>query len=499
MEAIFARGPIPLSGIRKDEPMFRRLLSVGFIVGTLMTGESARAQMPFPVKLIPSRSALERLGLERQWWGVIPLVETERLLKISIGGDFLFAQTNYAMIHTFDAESGRLLWSARTGHRTGFARGVAANSFAVFVSNADIFYALDKKTGRTIWQYKLGVIPTSSPACDEQRAMIGLITGKIYAFNLKIKDDKGNESILTAPTEAWNWQTGGPMTTRPLPAENVVAFGSSDSKCYVVVAYEPTPLFRISTGGRIGEGLAGFGTRTLLIPSADNNLYGVDLFTAKVLWTFSSAAPIEQEPMVSDQDIYIINTAGNLSLLDPATGEPRWTTSTQGGQLVSVTATKVYLRSYNLDLFVIDRKTGRTLVDPGEVLLRAGLNLRDYDLNIVNRFNDRLYFATPSGLVVCLREAGQAQPRPLKDPKSLPFGYIPPEGIRETPPVAPGAEPKIEVGVPGKEQPPAADKDKDKPDAEDKEKAPDGKEKEKEKDKPKEPPAAGKDGEKESP
>jgi len=496
MEAIFARGAIPLSGIRKDEPMFHRLLSVGVIVGTLMTGGSSRAQMPFPVKLIPSRTALDRLGLERQWFGVIPLVQTERLLKISIGGDLLFAQTSYAMVHAYEAETGRLLWSAQIGEQTGFARGVASNSFAVFVSNADIFYALDKKTGRTIWKHKLGVIPTSSPACDEHRAMIGLITGKIYAFDLKIKDDKGNESILTTPTEAWNWQTGGPMTTRPLPAENVVAFGSSDTKCYVVVAYERTPLFRISTGGQIGEGLAGFGTRTLLIPSADNNLYGVDLFTAKILWTFSSAAPFVQEPMVSDEDIYITNTAGNLSLLDPATGEPRWTTSTHGGQLVSVTASKVYLRSYNLDLFVIDRKTGRTLVDPAEALLRAGLNLREYDLNIVNRFNDRLYFATPSGLVVCLREAGQTQPRPLKDPKALPFGYIPPGGLKETPPVAPGAEPKIEVGgVPGKEEPPAADKDKDKPDAADKEKAPDDKEKEK----PKEPPAAGKDGEKESP
>jgi len=494
MEATFARGAIPLSGIRKDEPMFRRLLSVGVIVGTLITGGSARAQMPFPAKLIPTRTALDRLGLERQWFGVIPLVETERLLKISIGGDLLFAQTSYAMVHTYDAETGRLLWSAQIGERTGFARGVASNSFAVFVSNADIFYALDKQTGRTIWKQKLGVIPTSSPACDEHRAMLGLRTGKIYAFNLKLKDEKGKESILTAPTEAWNWQTGGPMLTRPLPAEQVVAFGSTDGKGYVVMAFESTPLYRISTGGPIGQGLGGFGTRTLLIPSADNNLYGVDLFTAKLFWTFPSGAPIEQEPMVSDQDIYVINSVGNLSVLDPATGVPRWTTSTQGGELISVSATKVYLRSDNLDLFVVDRKTGRTLVNPDETLLRAGLNLRDYDLNIVNRFNDRLYFATPSGLVVCLREAGQPQPRPLKDPKALPFGYIPPEGLKATPPAAPGAEPKIEVGVPGKEEPPAADKEKEKPDAEDKEKAPADKEKEK----PKEPPAAGKDGEKES-
>jgi outer membrane protein assembly factor BamB len=372
------------------------------------------------------------------------------------------------MLHTYEADTGRLLWSAQLGERTGFARGVASNSFAVFVSNADILFALDKRTGRTIWRHNFGHIPTTSPACDENRAMIGLKSGKIYAYELKVKDDKGKESVLTAPLEAWNWQTGGPMLTRPLPAENVVAFGSSDGKAYVVMAFERTPLYRISTGGPIGQGLAGFGTRTLLIPSADNNLYAVDLFTSKVLWTFPSAAPIEQEPLVSDQDIYAINTAGNLSSLDPTTGLPLWTTATQGGQLVAVTATKVYLRSYNLDLFMIDRKTGTTLADPGQTLIRAGLNLRDYDQNIVNRFNDRLYFATGSGMIVCLRETAQAEPRPLKDPKAPPFGYIPPEGIKLTPPTPPGAEPKIELGVPGRAEPRGADKDK--PDAEPKSK-----------------------------
>ena len=103
--------------------------------------------------------------------------------------------------------------------------------------------------------------------------------------------------------------------------------------------------------------------------------------------------------------------------------------------------TKLYLRSYNLDLFVMDRKTGRMLVDPGETHIRAGLNLRDYDLDIVNRFNDRLYFATSSGMIVCLRETGHPQPRLLKDPKALPFGYVPPEGLKPTPPPAPAAEP----------------------------------------------------------
>jgi outer membrane protein assembly factor BamB len=429
--------------------------------------------MPFPVDLLPTRTSLERLGLERQWYGVVPLTETERLLKISLSDGLIFAQTNNAMLLVYDAESGRLLWSMQLGERTGFARGVAANSFAVFVTNANLFYCLDKKTGRPIWQTNLKTIPASPPAADDDRVMVGMSSGMIRGFQLKVRDAEGNkvkdaegrESILTKEVAAWTWHTGGPVHTRPLMAGPLALFGSSDGKVYVIAAEENVPLYRFRTGGPIGEGLGGYGTRTLLIPSGDNNLYAVDLFTASALWTFPSGAPIAQEPLVADEDIFVVNTAGALSVLQPTDGVPRWTTATHGGRLISISGTKVYMRSYDLDLFIIDRETGRIVVDPGESHLRAGLNLREYSMSIVNRTDDRMYFATPSGMVVCLREAGLPQPRPVRDPKALAFGYIPPEGLKSlTPPVAPTATP--EAGGEPAAQPKAeaeGDKDKEKP------------------------------------
>ncbi len=441
--------------------MFRRLVPVWVIVGTIVAGWSARAQMPFPVDLLPTRTSLERLGLERQWYGVVPLTETERLLKISLTERLLFAQTNNAMLLAFDAESGRLLWSTQLGERTGFARGLAANSYAVFATNANIFYCLDKATGRLIWQTNLKTIPTSAPAADEEQTMIGMTSGMIRGFSLKLKDATGKESILTKVTPAWQWHTGGPVHTRPLAAGPLAIFGSSDGRVYVIVSEERVPLFRFRTGGPIGEGLGAYGTRTLLVPSGDNNLYAVDLFTAGELWTFPSGAPIDQEPMVAEEDVFVINTAGALSVLRPTDGVPRWTTVTHGGRLVSVSGTKVYLRSYDLDLFMVDRQTGRILVDPSESHLRAGLNLREYDMAVVNRHNDRIYFATPSGMVICLREAGLPQPRPLRDSKALPFGYIPPEGLKSlTPPVPPTATPEA-GGEPGAEPKAEAEGDKD--------------------------------------
>jgi hypothetical protein len=151
--------------------------------------------------------------------------------------------------------------------------------------------------------------------------------------------------------------------------------------------------------------------------------------------------------------------------VDAETGVPRWTTSTQGGQLTAISNTKVYLRSYNRDLFMIDRATGRMVVDPSGSYLRAGLKLREYELSIVNRFNDRMYFGTGSGMVVCLREIGQPQLRLLRDPQAPPFGYVPPEGIKLIPEAtpAPGEQPKAEGAPAGDEATPQAEKKEETP------------------------------------
>ncbi len=169
-------------------------------------------------------------------------------------------------------------------------------------------FALDRRNGLEIWSTVLGDLPASATACDEERVMVGLVNGKLYAYNLKVKDKEKKTSILSErPVELWNWQTGGPVSTRPVPTANVVAFGSDDGKLYVTLTAERVMLFRIATGGAIGAGMGTLGTRLLLVPSADRNLYGIDVLTADVRWSYPSGAPIEQEPLVADQDIFVVN------------------------------------------------------------------------------------------------------------------------------------------------------------------------------------------------
>lgn len=451
--------------------MSRRVLLAWLFLGLVVS--TARAQVPYGEHLIPTRTALGRIGLERHWVGVVPLSGVERLIEISIADNLLFAQTNQANFSVYNAESGQLLWSMNLGAKTGDAQPASANSFAVFVTNSNRLFALDRQTGRPYWIHKLENLPTSPTSCDERKVMVGLTTGKVVAYGLKKKIEKGPEQISPAAIFLWNWQTNGPIIGRAIPAGPVIAFGGLDGRAYLALDEPPKVLWRFETGGQIAAAMGGYGTRTLLVPSTDKNLYAVDLWTAETKWSFPSGAPVRQEPLVAGEDVYVANDAGLLTAIDGNSGLQRWSTSTHGGRLISVSEKRVYLESHDEDLFIVDRASGQIVADPRATLSRAGVNIRDYSLGITNNLNDRLYFATNSGLIICLRETGQVNPRPIRDPKAPPFGYVPAGGIKlPRDGEAVQAQPAAEAAPPpaGEEGDKAEGKNQN-PDEKDKEKA----------------------------
>jgi outer membrane protein assembly factor BamB len=370
------------------------------------------------------------------------LTGAEKVNWLSIDSDLLFAQTNLANFYVFEAESGRLLWTAHLGRVTSQSFPASVNSQAVFVTNSNHLYALDRRSGRQVWMKELSDLPTSPTACNEDRVVVGLQSGKVAGYNAK----------TGAPD--WFLSANGKVSSRPQLTERVLAVGSQDGKVNVSQSERYNQLYRFGTSGKVVAPLGGYDVRTLLVPSTDHVLYAIDLFTGEERWTHASGAPIEQEVLVADKDVYVVNTEGQLSALDAETGSPRWTISTLGGRLLSVSGTKIYLESREQDLFVVDRATGRMVYDPRMTLQRSGVNLREFTLGPTNHLDDRLYFGTKSGMVICLRETGQPRPRYLRDPKAKPFGYIPPEGYQEAP-ATPAPTPPADAAAPAEAAAPA--------------------------------------------
>ncbi len=411
-----------------------RRVALACLALTLAIG-TARAQVPFNTKSIPARRALARVNMDLQFYSVVPLQGAEKLTQLSIDDGMMFAQTNHANFYAFDAETGRYIWGAHLGDITTRAQPAAVNSYAVYATNSNEIHALDRKTGREMWKMELGTQPSSSTAVDEERVMIGLESGKLVTFDARTGAEK------------WNVQSNERITSHPILAGKVAVFGSEDRKVYMARIDNAKLLWRFATGGSIVAPLGTYGIRTLLVPSSDKALYSIDLFTGQSNWTLATGASVEQEPLVADNDVYVVNTEGYLTSIDIPSGTVKWTISTLGGRLLSVSATKVYLESHDDDLFVVDRGTGKIVYDPATTFHRVGINLREFELGPTNRFDDRVYFGTTHGLVVCLREISQVTPRPTHDPKAKPFGYIPPEGYDVFLPT-PSTTPPVEGATP---------------------------------------------------
>jgi outer membrane protein assembly factor BamB len=398
----------------------------------LLGAAEAQAQRTIDGRL-PTRTAAGRLGLERAWSNAVPLGSPdERVLGFNVDGGLLFVKTSHGYLHTYDAETGRPLWNARLGPAAAEAYDVAVNSTQVIATNLKTIYGLDRATGREVWQAALDDLPSTGTGATEDQAMVGLRSGKIMAFSTH-----SVEQVQSIPRSAgsflWAWQSRSRLSARPIPTEKVVAFGSTDHRVYVStkggVGLKPSLLFRFLTGGPISANMAIWGNRTLIVPSGDNNVYAVDLFTGDARWTVPTGSPVDQEPLVSGAEVYIINEQGRVMRIDGNNGEVVWSTATPAHRLIAMSPSRLYLETQFTDLMILDRATGAVIASPAASRDRAGLDLRDFSLSFPNYYDDRLYFCTPSGLLVCLREAGKTEPTPLRDPKMPPFGSIPDEEI----------------------------------------------------------------------
>ena len=372
--------------------------------------------------------------------------------KFALLDPIVFVQTNENHFYAYNGETGQLLWRALLGGPLAKAQPASVNSRTVFATSGKQLIALDRQNGERLWSKELPVMPTSPTACDEDLVTIGLENGNLMAFHtrassvtskvaktydLRISPDAYPPGVASNPREyqllqepilAWVWATDGAFKSRPLPTSSMLLFGAADGRVYGSYLSSNQTFFRFLTGGPIVGPLSSFGVRTLLVPSMDHNLYAIDIFNGTAVWTFASGAPIAQEPLVAGDDIFVQNTGGILSVVDDRTGEPRWSVQTNDAKLISVGKSKIYGTSWTGDLVVIDRKTGTILDSARSTREVKGLDLRNFTISLTNSINDRMYFVTPTGSLVCIRELDQLSPSPLRDLSQPAFGYVPPEG-----------------------------------------------------------------------
>ena len=227
------------------------------------------------------------------------------------------------------------------------------------VNNSGFAFALDAKTGKKLWERRIGRLNASSPAYSKHRLyIVNLVPGHIVKLNAE------NGKII------WKTSLPGRAESSPVVVGTSVYFGCEDGKLYSVSTVNGHVRWATQLGGPVKAAPAYYGGR-LFVGDYGGEMNAVDAKTGKIIWqtgslgTGVSGGQFYSTPAVAFGRVYAGNNDDRVYSFDISDGELAWTYST-GGYAYSgptVASTKhspptVYIGSFDGNVYALDAKDG---------------------------------------------------------------------------------------------------------------------------------------------
>lgn len=275
-------------------------------------------------------------------------------------GGKLWLIDNDARVFSFDAKTGKILWTKRVGrlnasspaYRNGFIYLVNLEPGQVMKLNAD--------TGKTVWRRDLPGRSESSPVIRGKTLYFGCENGQLFALDtrngktkwatwlggevkaapalyrgiLYVGDYGGNMNAVNARTGKVKWQsgsqgsgfgTGGRFYSTPAVAFGRVFSGNNDGRIYSYDIRDGTLAWSYSTGGYVYSGPAVTRTKrtppTVFIGSFDGNIYALNAKTGSTRWSKPVGGQVIGSLTVLGETVYIAEFSNTTTLgYDTRTG-----------------------------------------------------------------------------------------------------------------------------------------------------------------------------------
>ncbi len=119
----------------------------------------------------------------------------------------------------------------------------------------------------------------------------------------------------------WEVETGGPIRCPPLVEGDVAYVGSDDGNLYALGVADGIERWRYNAGAPVSSGCALAGN-TLVFGTVEGKIVGLSKHTGRLApWReLSTGMPIHARPCLADGAVAVANDAGQVYLVDPATG-----------------------------------------------------------------------------------------------------------------------------------------------------------------------------------
>ncbi|WP_010584508.1 outer membrane protein assembly factor BamB family protein [Schlesneria paludicola] len=375
---------------------------------------------------LPTQQQLSHLSLERAWWShAVINPQRDKVEHVTVDEDLVYVQATSGVMTAFDAENGRQIWSVQVGRFDQPSFAATSNEDEVLTVNGGSMYGIDKATGRVLWNLVLPGQPSTGPSVDDDQVYFGTLDGSVYAYDLKKIHKLYEERRLpkwSGQAQVWKSKAAKEITSPPMPVGRFVYFASRDASLYSVAKSNRKLIYQFETDGPIVAPLARSGD-TLFVASDDNNFMALMLTSGKVKWEFTSGLPIRKPIRAIGQDLYVFPQRGGMYSLDPASGNQRWS-QPDLSEFVAIMGDTVATTDVDGNIVLVNRAKGEIL---------GSMPLRRFSVRVGNERTDRIYMATESGVVMCLRQIGHNFPVFHQYPDRLPLlpEFAPEDGQEE--------------------------------------------------------------------
>lgn len=374
--------------------MSPRVFCPALIVALCLAPAAAEAQ------LISQEQAMAH-GLKRAWASQVQLDRSrDHLETLTLAGDALYAQTSRAVVHAFDAETGKTRWSRPIGSRDFPSLAVAGNDRFTAVVNGSSLYLLDALTARYRWERRLPGPPSAAAVMDDLNVYVMLLNGGMAVYELPEADEEPDAE----PSDPWVIRGAHtPLSpVRVASPDAFVAWTTEGGLTYVCSMIDRRIVFEFRALDEIAASPA-HRDPDFFVTSRDGSVYAFHQQTGAERWRFNAGYPVLEPPTVVGDAVLALPRGHGMFALSADDGRELWWTP-EAKQFLAASPSRIYAADTFGRVLILNRQTGVRL----DMMPTSRLNILPR-----NEANDRLYLANASGLVQCLREEGLDQPAPL--------------------------------------------------------------------------------------
>ncbi len=219
-------------------------------------------------------------------------------------------------------------------------------------------YAVNQRTGRLVWENKLGDYIGSSPTLYEDTVYIGVEMAAPDGYLVGVNADTGREVFRSDPLG------NHPHSTPSIdPESDCVFIGENNGHMYCYWTVNQSLRWSYKTKADI-KSTPAIHDSVVYITSWDRKLHAVDIDTGEAVWTFTTGASSMSSPTMDTETgvIYFGNHGGVLYAINATDGEDVWRFKTGGVIVASPTLVKrsntLIIGSKDNGVYLLDAETG---------------------------------------------------------------------------------------------------------------------------------------------